>query len=289
MEATPKSRRKVFVRRQPSRFSLQPDDIAVLRDVAEYRFLNTAQIAALNPTRGKRNLLRRLAAMFDLDYLERPKVQANKLNNSPHLVYSLGRKGAEELAKDAPERWGMLQRVREAERTSSLIAHALLISQFGVCLTLALKGRSDVRLTKWMQGDELKRALYPRGATPELVPDALFILQTDEYDFPFFLEADRANMSDTRFLNKLRIYWRWNKYGETERSLGFPHFRVLTITPKEGRCESLRRFARDEDEHTRSGLFLFAPATCYGISNPIGIFEAVWKSPKDDALHAIVE
>lgn len=58
---------------------LQPRDIRVLRDVGEFRFLNTPQILALHQG-GERNLLRRLSSLFQHGYLE-----CRLLNGQPHL------------------------------------------------------------------------------------------------------------------------------------------------------------------------------------------------------------
>ena len=68
-------RLKKFVRAEVADpLRLQPRDIALLRDVAEFRFLNTEQIFALPPG-GKRNLSRRLVSLFQHGYLDRPQNQ----------------------------------------------------------------------------------------------------------------------------------------------------------------------------------------------------------------------
>ncbi|MHB8660946.1 MAG: replication-relaxation family protein [Minisyncoccota bacterium] len=281
-------RQKLVRRKVSDPLSLQPRDTALLRDLDEYRFLNTEQILALH-TGGRRNLLRRLAAMFDLGFLDRPKTQGNARLRSAHIVYSLGQRGAEVLAKDAEGREGILRRIREVKHTSPLIAHASMISQFRVCLTLALKNRPDVKLTRWTQGNDLK-ALLRRGENPELVPDAFFTLDDGNGAVNCFLEADRGTMTTERFVRKLRIYWAWKDDQKIKDALRITRFRVLTITPSEGRSESLRRAGK---EASRSGqgspMYLFAPETGYSVATPDEILKAVWKSPKDDALHSIIE
>ena len=97
----PRFQRQKLVRREVADpLQLTPRDMELLRDLGEYRFLNTEQILALQ-SGGRRNLLRRLAAMFDLGFLDRPKTQGNARLRSAHTVYSLDRKSAEFLAKDA--------------------------------------------------------------------------------------------------------------------------------------------------------------------------------------------
>ncbi len=283
-----KPRRKKFVRNKANPLILQPRDMELLRDLSEYRFLNTEQILALNPG-GKRNMLRRLAAMFDLGFLDKPKTQGNARLRSSHTVYSLDQKGAEVLAKDATEREKILRRIRETRHTSPIIAHALMISQFRVCLTLALKKRSDVQLTRWVQGNDLKEALRRRGETPPLVADAFFVLERQDRKFPCFLEADRATMTQERFVNKLRMYWRHNREEGFRKSLGIVNFRVLTITPNEGRAENLRRAAKDADDTGKGSLmYLFLSETRYNMETPDALLSTEWKSPKDDTPQSVV-
>lgn len=268
-----KSKSKKFSRAAARPFRLTARDLAILRDVQEYRFLHAGHILALHEG-SERNVRGRLNLLFQHGYLERPLKQQDVFLSSTHIVYSLGRKSVETLASSQGEREGMLRRIRETERTSPLIAHALMLSQFRVCLTLALKGRDDVRLIRWSQGDDLRRALFRDGEPRELVPDALFVLKTSEFEHPFFLEADRASETRERFVSKLRTYWGWHKDKVMNRTLDFPFFRVLTIATGEGRCENLRVAAKEADpKRTGSGLFLFAPETCYSLTNPQPLLE----------------
>lgn len=283
-------RRKKFVRsdaRDP--LKLQPRDIALLRDVAEYRFLNTEQLVSLHEG-SDRGIGNRLSLLFQHGYLDRPKVQKAANLATAHVVYSLDRKGAEVLAKDAQEREGILRRVREVNHTSPLIAHALMISQFRVCLMLTLKNHSDIKLIRWVQGNDLKVLLRRRGENPSLVPDAFFILETSEYNYPCFLEADRGTMTQERFVSKLRMYWQHNREERFKPSLGITHFRVLTITPNDVRSDNLCRAAKDADDRKQgSGMYLFISETAYGTATPDGILRAVWKCPKDDTHRSIIE
>ncbi len=96
-----KPRLKKFVRAEVADpLKLQPRDIALLRNAVEFRFLNTPQIFALHPG-GKRNLSRRLTALYQHDYLDRLQSQTSARLLSSHIVYALGRRGTELLSKDA--------------------------------------------------------------------------------------------------------------------------------------------------------------------------------------------
>ena len=268
---------------------IQPRDIALLRDMWEFRFLNTEQILALHDG-SRRNLKASLNLLFQHGYLDRPVVQKTARLATSHIVYSLGRKSAEVLASNAEEREGILRRVREVEKSLvPIIGHSLMISQFRVCLTLALRKKGS-RITRWLQGQDLKEVLSYRGANPPLVPDAYFKIEDEGDTINFFLEADRATMTTERFVRKLKIYWSWREDKTLQEKLRLTHYRVLTITPSEGRSESLRAAGKDGDPRGSGSLmYLFAPETRYNIGTPDAVLQAVWKSPKDDTPHSILE
>ena len=285
-----KPRLKKFVRAEVADpLRLQPRDIDLLRSVGEFRFLNTPQILALHKG-GKRNLLRRLSSLFQHGYLDRPESQTSARLLSAHMVYALGRKGAELLSKDAEEREGIYRRVREAERTLPIIAHSQMISQFRICLTLA-KQESGAKILRWSQGQELKEMLRKvLGENPALVPDAFFTILHDGDEINFFLEADRGTMDTARFVNKLKIYWSWKSNDRLKEKLRLSRFRVLTLTPSKGRSDSLRNAGKSGDPAgTGSLMFLFAPETEYSLATAKKILEPVWKSPKDETPHSILE
>ena len=285
-----KPRLKLFQRLEVSDpLKLQPRDITLLRDVGEFRFMNTPQILALHQG-GERNLLRRLSSLFQHGYLDRPLKQTSAKLSSSHMVYALGRKGAELLSKDAKEREGIYRRVKEVERTLPLMAHSLMISQFRVCLTLAAKTHG-VKITRFTQGYDLKEMLRDvHGENPSLVPDAFFTLEDKGDVINFFLEADRGTMTAERFVNKLKIYWSWRDDERLKKKLRLARFRVLTIAPSERRSDSLRNAGKGGDPRGEGSLmFLFTSETQYSLSDPKKLLGPIWKSPKDDTPHTILE
>lgn len=284
-------RRKKFGRNDAAPpLALTPRDLAILRDVSEFRFLNTEQLLSLHEG-SRRNITERISRLYQHGYLDRPEVQKAARLPSSHLFYSLDRKGVSALAEDAEGREGFLRRVRDVQKSQSLIAHAAMISQFRVCLMLALKKRPDVELVRWLQGNDLKEALAVGGKNPELVPDAFFVLKDNHAEFPklpCFLEADRGTMREPRFLRKMQTYWKWHKDKRFAASLGITRFRVLTITENETRSENLRRVSKDADDKQGSLMYLFAPETRYSVRQPEAVLEAMWRSPKDDTPQLIL-
>jgi hypothetical protein len=285
----PKTYRPRFARSEATDpLKLTSRDLELIRDVAEFRFLNTEQLLALHEG-SQRNLMARLTLLFHHGYLDRPKIQKTKHLASKHVVYSLERRGAEELSKNADEREGFFRRIKEAQHTSALIPHALMISQFRICLMLALKNHPEAKLLRWVQGNDLKVLLQKRGGNPPLVADAFFVLDMPEYEHPCFLEADRATENEERFTNKLRMYWRHNREKSFQSSLGVSHFRVLTITPNEKRAENLCLAAKNADDDQRgSSLYLFLSEKQYSLTKPEAILAPIWASPKGDK-HGILE
>ena len=281
---------KLFQRLEVSDpLKLQPRDITLLRDVADFRFLNTEQVLALHEG-SRRNLMERLSRLYHHGYLDRPVSQSSARLTSAHMVYSLGRKGAEQLSKDAEEREGIYRRLRENERTLPLMAHSLMISQFRVCLTLAAK-QLGVKITRFTQGYDLKEMLRDvHGENPSLVPDAFFTLEEKGDVINFFLEADRGTMKTERFVDKLKTYWSWRSDERLKKKLRLTRFRVLTIAPSERRSDSLRNAGKGGDPRGDGSLmFLFAPETQYSLSEPEKILRPIWKSPKDETPHTILE
>lgn len=268
---------------------LQPRDITLLRDVADFRFLNTEQVLALHEG-SRRNLMERLSRLYHHGYLDRPVSQSSARLTSSHMVYSLGRKGAELLSKDATEREGIYRRVKEIERTLPLMAHSLMISQFRVCLTLAVKAHG-AKLSRFTQGYDLKDMLRDvHGENPSLVPDAFFTLEDKKDVINFFLEADRGTMPTERFVNKLKTYWSWRSDERLKNKLRLSRFRVLTITPSVGRSDSLRNAGKGGDPRGEGSLmFLFACEKDYSLEKPEAVLSPIWQSPKNDPKHTLLE
>ena len=268
---------------------LTPRDTALLRDVYEFRFLNSEQLLALHEG-SRRGIVNRLNGLFRHGYLDRPEVQKTKHLLSSHLVYSLDRRGVDALSADVAVREGMFRRIHEVKHTSALIAHALMISQFRATLTLALKKYpSSPRLERWLQGYDLKYILASRGQSSDLVPDAFFTVNDGGDLLDFFLEADQSTMDEGRMLKKMKIYWEWWRTSCHEKRLGIRNFRVLTITKNETRAENLCRITKEADDRkTGSNMFLFLSEARYSLAEPEAVLSPIWASPKGER-HAILE
>ena len=280
---------KKFVRGEstPGRLRIQPRDAALIRDFASFRFLNTAQILALRAG-SKGHFQHRLTSLYQLGYVDRPEGQKAFNLPSDHIIYSLGKKGAELAFPDERDRklWARLN----AKISSPNLEHALMVSQFRIVLTLALQTHGG-KITRWLQGYELKDKLTLRGRlSPAIVPDGFFTIDVGDGLYHFFLEADRSKMNHRRFLEKLRAYWDWWRDKTYNEWLDITKFRVLTITDTEGRKENLRVTSKEADTRREgSNMFLFACEKDYSLKNPKAVLEAIWASPKGGSKHSLLE
>jgi hypothetical protein len=282
----PKHVHKRLTRSQtpPGQLRIQPRDAALLRNLASFRFLNTEHILALHPG-GMRNLQRRLRYLYHLGYVDRPPEQAAVSLSSTHLVYGLGEK-ASEVIGTAEER---AVKMRSGKVPSPNIAHALMISEFRVVLTLALQDTGG-KIARWSQGYDLRDMLRVRGQAPELVPDAFFTIEQDDGLWNFFLEADRSTEAHHIFLSKMKTYWDWSRNRTYEKILGITRFRVLTITPSEERKDNLRITTKNADTRREgSNMYLFACEKDYSLKTPEVVLAPIWLSPKDGVEHKILE
>lgn len=283
---------KKFVRgsEPPGNCRLQARDSAILRDLADCRLLNTEQIVALY-SGGLRNLQRRLRHLYRQGYVERPSQQTLSDLPSQHIVYSLGRKGAELVFADTEERAEHIRQIRLNSRAAfPSIAHSLMISQFRVVLSLALRKNGDAKIIRWKQDAELKHAMKLKGEKPTLIPDAFFTIEDKDGFFHFFLEADRSTMTNDRFLKKMQTYWNWWQNETYNEKLGISRFRVLTITLSKERKENLKRTTREADPRKQgSAMFLFACEKDYSLSEPENVLKPIWLSPKDDLARRMME
>jgi len=123
-----------------------------------------------------------------------------------------------------------------------------------------------------------------------LAPDAFFTIEDKDDLLHFFLEADRSTMTLDRFLDKIRAYWQcWKEERHKER-FNISVFRVLTTTISKERKENLRQLTKRADDNQRgSEMFLFACEKDFNLEKPESILEPIWQSPKNDALHHLLE
>jgi DNA-binding MarR family transcriptional regulator len=286
------SRRRLFRRLEQDLppHVLTERDLSMLRYVRNYRFLNTAQIAALVGG-SYHNVTERLSRLYHHGYLDRPTHQKDlRADGYRLMIYAIAPKGGRALAEESGEAAVVPRHLGEDNRTATrfYLAHTLMVAQFHVCLELAARQRPDLRLTQWSVPDRpLARVPIGRDLVA-VVPDAYFLLENAEGNSAhFFLEADRGTMSQARFLSKLQSYW---QLGTRGRPTGLPRaFRVLTITQSKQRMHNLILTAMNADpRRTGSHMFCFAAEPDYSLEDPAALFRAIWRTPADPFVFSIL-
>ena len=283
-----KKRYKKFERSEaPPKFRISDTDLKILRDLGNYRLLDTKQITALHPELSDRNIQKRLQFLFQSGFLERPFRQPSYSKPKSPIIYALGRKGAKLVFPD--KRADINWTEKNKKITSLFIWHTLMISNFRVALNLALKKSEESKLIRW-QEEKLTDRVYVDGERLPLSPDAFFTIEDKDDLLHFFLEADRSTMTLSRLLNKMKAYWNWWRDGKPKERFNIKNFRVLTITISEKRKESLRKVTKKADERKQgSEMFLFACEKSYNLDKPELILKSIWQSPKDDKYHHLLE
>ena len=166
----------------------------------------------------------------------------------------------------------------------------MMISNFRVVLSLALRKKPKTKVLSWIPEGDIKDKVEFDGATFPVNPDGFFTMEDGEDEMYFFLEADQSTMTNKRFLNKMRAYWKWFSTKEYRRILDIPSFRVLTICKSDQRKENLRKTTMMADDLKRgSKMFYFTSEKKFSLENHDNVLSKIWQTPKDDSLHSILD
>lgn len=205
---------------------------------------------------------------------------------SDYLVYSLGKKGASLVSQN---KGAKIEAKPSKEIGVSFMRHALMISDFRLVLEAALKNNDTFKLAVWRELGPID-AVHCNGERLPIAPDAFFAIDHKDYVMHFFLEADRSTMTLERMANKFKGYWNWKIEEGHKRKIGIANFRVLTICLSDERVENLRQIAKNADANQAgSEMFWFTCEKTYNLENADAILEAIWKTPKNDNPHHILE
>lgn len=257
----------------------------LLKDLTAYRFLDTKQILTLHPDYTARTVRSRLQLLYHAGYVERPRGQFSYYEH-PHLIYSLAKKGAALVSQDKSL---LTITDRPHEMGVSFMRHSLMISNFQAVLRLALKNAEGFKLAVWRDLGAID-AVHCEGKRLPIAPDAFFTIEAKDYFMHFFFEADRSTMAADRMLNKFKGYWNWRLEGGQKRKLDIANFRVLTVCISEERAENLRQIAKKADvNQTGSEMFWFACEKAYNLENSEKVLEPIWKTPKNENPHSLLE
>lgn len=250
-------------------FRVTDGDIAIIRHIAQHRFLRSTHIAAL-VARSIDRTNGRLCHLYHAGYVDRPRAQLDyyPTAGSAPMVYALADRGARLLRAhdeiDLPQiDWS--RKNREAGRP--FIEHQLEIADFEVAARLAAehaghrfidadeifgaRASTSHTLTSHMQSNPfaMRVAVAHGGRRHEigLVPDIAFTVAPKiGARRNFLVEIDRGSMpitradfSQTSIERKLRCYLAAHAARLPGHQFGWKAYRVLIVTSDANRVRSM--------------------------------------------------
>jgi hypothetical protein len=181
----------------------------------------------------------------------------------------MGKKGMDWLKRERPILFRHTIPKEQKIIGRLFLEHALLVSDIMVAAEVACRGRRDVRILSAAGSDQFVPSQWSVNVAGRLkcrvVPDAVFGLEYRGKQCWYFLEADRGTMPVTRrSLQSSSLRRKFACYIATweqkiHQSFGIRRFRVLTVTAKPDRVETMIKVCRENVQAGR-GLFLFATA-----------------------------
>jgi len=215
----PKHKYKKFERgEEKPRFRLGEDEFKLIQNLADYRFLSSNHLLALNPHLAERTMQRKLQNLYHSGYIDRPASQFSHDKPSSHIIYAIGKKGAQLVFADrrAQANWTR----KNQELKDKFLDHALMISNFRVVLFSALKQIKGAKIVHW-QEDDLRDSVIIREQRIPFAPDGFLIIEDKDDLMHFFLEADRGNTGNKKFLQKMKGYWHYWKQDKYIKKFNF--------------------------------------------------------------------
>lgn len=241
-------------------FALTDRDVEILQALDRFRYLQTGQVHRLLFSENKtvQSARRRLRYLFHNSYIGRTELFEHAGHGSNESAYFLDKKGLEQLETDdnSPT---LSRKVGKVKHT--FLRHALEVSEFRLCLELALKENPIASLHRFTADFEIKshtnkavgrkryklydEVIHPVSRKPIIVyPDALFILQGkgeySEYKKLYFVEIDRGTEGLRVLQDKLMGYHLYQKEGIFRKFGAFHDFRLLVQTTSEKRETNLK-------------------------------------------------
>jgi hypothetical protein len=287
------------------RIELHDRDVEIFKLVYGYRFLRTDHITAL--IEGDRSSIeKRLRKLWEHRFLNRTFLLAypGKEPSTRKAIYSIDYRAASVLAKnDFAEPQALKFAIRRNKTDLKYIEHQLIISNFRVALTLALKNKKEAKLLFWRQDNDLRDHVEVVGSgktkTLPIAPDGYFAIEDERGKMYWFLEADRYTMDHHRFFLKMKAYYLWwEKKGHTDK-FDIKNFRVLTICPNntmlERRLEVTKKVkvAKSNGKEIPVGikLFWFLSEESYDLAKPESVLKSVYYVARKDEekAHGLLE
>ena len=278
------------------RIEIHDRDVEILHLIFDYRFIRTDHITAL--IKGDRSSIeKRLRKLWEHKFIERSflPVIPGKEPSTRRAIYSIDYKGATVLGKERGIDPSLLRLAIKRNRSDyKYIEHQLIISNFRVVLTIALRKENKAKILFWHQDNTIRdRVDVPKSSKKEtlpIAPDSYFCIEDEKGKMYWFLEADRYTMDHRRFLNKMKAYYLWWENKGHTNKFGIKNFRVLTVCPnsitRDRRLEvtlDVKKSKNQKDISIGSRLFWFVSEQNYTLKEFSKILDDIFiVARKDD-------
>lgn len=304
-------RKRRFVRETPGPFQLTERDIALVRLVAQHRFLRSTHLSELSLSPHKK-VCDRLTSLFHAGFLDRPRAQFDHYREgggSSPIVYALGNAGARLLIERDGADVADVDWARKNESAGrQFIMHTVAIADVRVALQRAVRDRPGFQL---LEPKQLLEAMPPETQQRQrpwtwratvrhndtsfelgVAPDYPFAIQYPDGRFRAFLvecdrgtmPVERTNLQQTSLKRKFLAYTAAKRAELHQRQFGWKAFRVLVITTTKQRADNaLQTIRACVHEHGR-GLFLVADRDSLAIADMIAY---PWRDARG-LTHALV-
>lgn len=237
---------------------LTEKQLEVLHLLYRFRF-GTAELLADAQETGKQAAYIRLQALTKMSYLKRKQSGQDKLQGKP-AVYSLAKKGRDELAKDKKYAPKILNAIRKnTEPSETFVQHNLEL--FHLFNALKRKTTSDISfLTKSNFASDKYSFML------KALPDALVHLPSE--GLQFFVYLLRDDVPDFGHMRRLAQFFSYEDSGKWETATGSDFPKIIAI------CKS-KRLQTTMHKRLRYFLTKFESETSYATS----LLEQIVDSP----------
>ncbi len=254
-----------FDRKAGLNFVLTERDIEILRVINRYRYLRTGQIKRLlfQDNTSIQSTRRRLRFLYHNGYVGRmvPYVKAG--SGGEEVAYHLDKAGEQTLRELGVD---IRSPVKVGQVRPNFLHHALELSEFRVCLELALQEQNRIDLHRFVCDFELKSHLQKNSGKRRyrlfdeiehpttkkrfvVYPDGLIILRAKgakaEHHALYFLEIDRGTEGLRVIQDKFIGYRLYQEQGRFKKYGSFSHFRLLFQTTSSRRANNMAAALHD--------------------------------------------
>lgn len=288
--------------KNPPPMRLTERDQEIILAVHEYRLLSSQHVEVLFFPSNKSNshsrrsaCQRRLQLLFHHSYLDRLSLPLIMGEGRSPFVYALGKAGATLVASRLNidrEKIGWKPKVNQLG--AMFIDHSLAINDVQVVVNL-LAGHSVWEVVSWIDESTLRSpdrkeqmpSYIKNGRLSPIYPDGYFAIKLESSAQPahFFLEVDRATMSNYRWQEKVRAYNHFRGSGLSQHYYGTENFRILAITTGRERLANLKRATEDAGGDV---YFWFTTQEHVDLWCPEKLIQPVWTVASKETLYTLL-